>query len=160
MASIIEMVIRAENAGWPLGQKQPNVNRRQWFGGTRTSQRRARCLAYAWRQHRKSGNPAPFWFSVTHSVFHDPRQGRDRSGRGKATPTRGMGRVIGFVTAKDRERARPFLRAMGYDYFVPFNDVNARFALQIGRTLKAEQAGAPTPQPLQVQTFNGIRFRP
>lgn len=137
-----------------LGRK----NRRA-FGGTKTSMRKSKCIAYAWRQHRRSGNPAPFWFGLTHSSFRDPRLGRDRDGKGKAQPTNGRGRFIGFVTAADRQRAKAYFAALGYDYFTEFRDVNATYAASIGQSQRSMDRGTPTPQPLKTGVLFSNRVR-
>lgn len=141
-----------KNDGKTFGVEPVRV---RWFGGSKSSIRRQRCLAYAWRQHRKTDNPAPFWFRVTGSVFRDRRIGTDKDGKGKARPTVGGGRVIGFVTAADRKRSYPFLRALGYNHFTEFRDVNATFALMIGTDHKT----STDPQPLKPGVLFSNRVR-
>jgi hypothetical protein len=133
--------------------------RGRWFGGSKTSARRAKCIAYAWRRHRSSwrtredrNTDQPFWFQVTGSVFKSTKTGRPM-------PTIGRGRVIGFVTAADRTRALPFLREMGYNSFTEFRDVNATFALQIGQSPAKTVAPSPAPQPLKTGTIFSNRIR-
>ena len=101
-------------------------SRYRWFGGTKTSPRRAKCLAYAWREHRRLGRPGPYFFTVTHSSFRNPKTG-------KAQSTRGAGQVIGFVTEAERTQGIRYLKTLGYTSFTAFHDVNARFALQIAK---------------------------
>jgi hypothetical protein len=121
------------------------------FGGTKTTEKRRRGIAYAWRRHRDGWdkradrNPSgmPFWFRVTGSVFRSTKTGK---------PVVSGGRVIGFVTAADRTRAIPFLRKLGYNSFTEFRDVNATFALQIGK------ATFPKPEELGHNPSTGVVF--
>ena len=127
MASIEHLIERAmlTQAGLAGGRRNAD-NRRVWFGGTKTSMRRAKCLAYARRQHRRLGKPGPFFFTVTRSIHHDPRTGR-------AIQNHGVGQVIGFVTEAERTQGIRYLKAQGYVHFTAFRDVNATFALAIAK---------------------------
>ena len=95
------------------------------FGGQATTQRRARSIAYAWRQWRKTHHDSgcercePFMFTL---VGASRRRDGSRSERS----------IVGFVTAADRERGIRYLIGQGHNHFTLFRDVNATFALQFG----------------------------
>lgn len=89
------------------------------YGGSATDLRRANGLRYAHRLAKRN-NQLFYWVVVGTS------------------PKRGGGRtelpgVVGFATHADRERGIAHFTAAGANHFTLFRDVNATFALQLGR---------------------------
>ena len=109
------------------------VGNSRYFGGSNTSPRRMKNLAYAWRNHHRSRKPEPFFFNVTRT----PASNGDVSRNIKRKAARGgnytPSSVIGFVTRADRERGIIHFTSLGFNHFTLFRDVNAEFALMIGR---------------------------
>lgn len=130
----------------------------RWFGGTKTSMRRAKCLAYAWRRHRGSSfkrldryGDIPFMFGVTTATRRDPKTGKPI--------TKNM-RVVGFVTEADRRRGIEYLRAKGCDYFTTFRDVNATYALMYAvPTAPAQTAAAKSTAGSKTTTLYSNRIK-
>lgn len=89
------------------------------YGGSGTPERRRNTLRYAHREARRR-NRLFYWTVI------GTRKRRD--GTRTEFPN-----VVGFASAADRDRGIVYFGSLGANHFTCFRDVNATFALQIGR---------------------------